>query len=47
MYQNRIFLKKSSGTLALATCYSSIQSYFKIDLDLTKLFDVSFLYRKS
>ena len=28
------FLKKSSRTLILATCYSSIQSYFKIDLDL-------------
>ena len=41
------FLKKSSRTLILATCYSSIQSYFEIDLILTKLFNVYFLYRKS
>ena len=41
------FLKKSSHTLILATCYSSIQSYFKIDLDLTMLFDVYFQYGKS
>ena len=33
--------------LILATCHSSIQSYFKIDLDLTMLFNVYFLYRKS
>ena len=31
----------------LATCYSSKQSYFKIDLTLTILFYVYFLYRKS
>ena len=37
------FLKKSSRTLILATCYSSVQSYFKIDLDLTMLFNV-YLY---
>ena len=28
------FFKKSSGTQILTTCYNSIQSYFKIDLDL-------------
>ena len=33
--------------LILATCYSSMQSYFKIDLDLTMLFNVYFLYQKS
>ena len=33
--------------LILATCYSSIQSYFKIDLDFTMLFNAYFLYRKS
>ena len=42
-----IFKKKNSGTLILATCYSSIESYFKIDLGLTMLFNVHFLYRKS
>ena len=41
------FFKKSSRTLILATCYSSIQSYFKIDLILTVLFNFYFLYRKS
>ena len=41
------FFKKSSRTLILATCYNSIQSYFKIDLDLAELFNVYFLYRKS
>ena len=41
------FFYKSSRTLILSTCYSSIQSYFKIDLDLTMLFNVYFLYRKS
>ena len=30
----------------LATCYCSIQSYFKIEFDLTTLFDVYFLYGK-
>ena len=40
-------LKKSSRILILATCYSSIQSYFKIDLILTMLFNVYYLYRKS
>ena len=33
--------------LILATCYSSIQSYFKIYLILTISFYVYFLYRKS
>ena len=41
------FFNHSSRTLILATCHSSIQSYFKIDLDLTMLFNVYFLYRKS
>ena len=45
--QKSIFLKKSSRTLILATCYSIIQSYFKIDLILTMLFNIYFLYRKS
>ena len=41
------FFKKSSGTLILATCYtySTIQSCFKVDLGLTMLFNVYFLYR--
>ena len=47
MWLKQIFLKKSSRTLILATCYSSIQSYFKIDLILTMLFNVYFPYRKS
>ena len=38
------FLKKSGCTLILATCYSSIQSYFKIDLILTMLFHFYFLF---
>ena len=33
--------------LIVATCYSSIQSYFQIDFILTILFHVCFLYRKS
>ena len=33
--------------LILATCYSSIQSYFKIDLNLTMLFNVYFLCREN
>ena len=41
------FLKKSSRALMLATCYSSIQNYFKIDLILTMLFNTYFPYRKS
>ena len=41
------FFLKSSHTLILATCYSSIKSNFKIDLILTMLFNVYFLYRKS
>ena len=41
------FFKKSSRTLILATCYNSIQSHFKIYLDLTMLFNVHILYRKS
>ena len=32
--------------LILAICYSNIQSYFKIDLILTMLFNVYFLYRR-
>ena len=40
------FFKKNSRKLILATCYSSIQSYFKIDLTLTILFYVYFLYLK-
>ena len=47
MWSKQNFLKKSSRTLILATCYSSIQSYFKIDLDLTMLFNVYFEYRNS
>ena len=42
-----IFLKKNSGMFIPATCYSSIQSYFKIYLTLTILFYVYFLYKKS
>ena len=37
------FKKKNSPTLILATCYSSIQSYFKINLILTMFFNVYFL----
>ena len=40
MWLKENFLKKSSRTLILATCYSSIQSYFKIDLILTVFFNV-------
>ena len=47
MWLKQNFLKKSSRTLILDTCQSSIQSYFKIDLILTMLFNVYFLYRKS
>ena len=45
--KTELFQEKSSRTLILGTCYSNIQSYFKIDLDLTILFNVYFLYRKS
>ena len=38
------FRKKSSRTLILATCYSSIQSYFKIDLILTMLYSMFTFY---
>ena len=38
---------KNSGTLILPTCYSSIESYFTVDLILTILFYVYFLYPKS
>ena len=41
------FFKKNSRPLILATCYSSIQSYLKIDRILTILFNVYFLYLKS
>ena len=41
------FKKKSSRELISSTSYSSIQSYFKINLDLAMLFNVYFLYRKS
>ena len=47
MWLKENFLKKSSRTLILATCYCSIQSYFKIEFDLTTLFNVYFLYGKS
>ena len=47
MKLKQIFLKKSSLSLILATCYSSIQSYFKIDFSLKIVFNVYFLYRKS
>ena len=47
MWLKQIFLEKSSHTLTLATRYRSIQSYFKISLILTMLFNVYFLYRKS
>ena len=47
MWLKQMFFKKSSRTLILATCYSCIQSYFKIHLILTMLFNVYFLYRKS
>ena len=41
------FFKKRSRTSILAICYSNIQSYLKIDLILTMLFNVYFQYRKS
>ena len=41
------FLKKNSSMFILAICYSSIESYFKIDLILTILFHVYSLCRKS
>ena len=41
------FKKKSSRTLLLSNCYSSMQNYFKIDLILTMLFNVYFLYWES
>ena len=44
MWLKQNFFKRAVGTLILATCYSSIQNYFKIDLILTMLFNV---YRKS
>ena len=47
MWLKQIFLKKSSRMLVVATCYRSIQSYFKIDLILTMLVNVYFPYRKS
>ena len=47
MWLKQNFIKKSSRTLILATCYSNIQSYFKIDLDLRMLFNVYFPYGKS
>ena len=47
MLLKQTFSKKSSRTLILATCYSSIRSYFKIDFDLTMLFYVgSFNFRQ-
>ena len=39
--------KKNNDTLMLATCYSSIENYFKIDLTLTILFYVYFLYQNT
>ena len=44
MWLKQNIFKKGSRTLILATCYSSIQCYFKIDLILTMLFNVYFLY---
>ena len=41
------FFKTSSRTLILATYYSSMQSHSKIGHNLTMLFIVYFLYRKS
>ena len=46
MWLKQNFIKMSSRTLILATCYRSIQSYFKIDLILTMLFNAYFLYWK-
>ena len=43
MWLKHIFLKKRSRILVLATFYSSIQSYFEIDLILTMLFHGYFL----
>ena len=37
MWLKHNFFKKSSCTLILASCYSGIQSYFKINLDLTNV----------
>ena len=45
MWLKQNLFKKSSRVLILATCYSNIQSYFEIDLILTMLFNVYFLYR--
>ena len=47
MDDNSIVPGIMKGSVILATCNSSIQSYFQIDLDLTMLFHVYFLYRKS
>ena len=41
------FFKKGSLTLILVICYSNIQSYFKIDLILTMLFNVYLLCQNS
>ena len=41
------FFNKSSRTLIPPTCYSNIQSYFKIDPILTVLLKAYFLYRTS
>ena len=41
------FSKKSSRMLILAICNSNIQSYFKINVILTMVFNVYFLRRKS
>ena len=40
------FSDKDSRNVMLAACYSSMQSYFKINLILTMFFNVYFLYRK-
>ena len=40
----REFFKKRA---VVATCYCSIQSFFKIEFDITTLFNVYFLYGKS
>ena len=41
------FSKMDSHTSILNTCYSSMQSYFKINLIFTFFFNVKFPYRKS
>ena len=47
MWLKQNFLNKSNRTLILGTCSSSIQSFLKIDLILTMLFNVYFPFPKS